>query len=163
MLFVSVDYTAGIEKAYVKFGYPHPGAVTDQVSSASVIKMDSLEQSYTGVNLLADTELHLFGYTGNTNVGGCTNLKNLVMMLDYVPDNIASVNVNDELALIQNHFFETSTYPNTFLMDFGVRIKNIAVIQLSSHCNMPSIVQSQFTSADNTYIKKGLALGDGDY
>ena len=135
MILVSVDYTSGVEKAYIKVAYPLPGSPSNQVSSATVTKMDANEKAVTGVNLLADTELYLFGYTGNSNVGGCTHLKHLVMMLDYVPENISSQDTTIELALIQRHFIETSTYTNTLLMDFSLKIKNIVATQLKTHCN----------------------------
>ena len=48
-------------------------------------------------------------------------------------------------------------------MDYTLRIKNVQVLEIKKNCSLPASLATNFAGSNNSFIGKGLGLGNGDY
>lgn len=134
----------------------------------STTTIDIAESSPTSItvtqnDLTTATKLYIGGFpsigvfAANTNYGGCGFLKNLVFLPNYQPSDTSDANI------LQNHMFEIDMAAPGKINAYNFRTKNIPALNLVKECDVPSLVQLNMQSTDNTYSKKGIQFGYGDY
>jgi hypothetical protein len=127
-----------------------------------------LESNPAGITVnqddfLTTTKLYIGGYPVigafpvNPGWGGCGQMQNIVFMPQYTPLDVSDANI------LYNHMFEFSTNTPAKLHNYHFRIKNLLALDLINECDVPSLVQLNMQATDNTYSKKGIQFGYGDY
>lgn len=114
-------------------------------------------------DLPTTTKLYIGGFPAigtfpiNSGWGGCGQIRNIVFMPGYTPSDTADANI------LYNHMFELETATPAKLHNYHFRIKNLPALDLINECDVPSLVQLNMQATDNTYSKKGIQFGYGDY
>lgn len=164
LVVLSVDYNIGTEEFRYKVGFVEPGTTSGFVTSAELKRRDSgVDTVQHSDPLPSDLKLYFYGYPSNPSFGGCSSLSNVWLFLNYIPSEMSSSDESKEIALLRELMFEFSAPKPNLAMSYTARVKKTSLLNFIKECNVPSQVESSFSSTDNTYARNGIQLGLGTF
>ena len=139
LLIATVDNTVGIEEMRFKLGNIEH-TVDNGSTLDTTIKLRKVgdKGQIKWINFLADMKISLHGYTGSTEIGGCSKLGGLWFMPGYIPPNMNSSDPAVQLSMIKDFMYSLSDTAARLNFDYSLRIKNLAAINFVQQCDVPT-------------------------